>query len=183
MSSELDLGWEDVLRRAKRRAPQRRLVLAAVVAIAALGGGPAVAVLLTQPPGPHLPKAADRSNVAVVLQPKTGQIVLEAAPWKGHGGICYLILQREDGCATWSPHGAYFDGGTPGGYTFDSRVRSVTAQLPYGKSIRLTLHRFARLRVTFFTSTRFYAGVRGYTLRGAHGKVLSRARLPGPRKP
>jgi hypothetical protein len=39
MSSELDLGWEDVLHRAKRRMPRRRLVLAAVVAIAALGAG------------------------------------------------------------------------------------------------------------------------------------------------
>jgi hypothetical protein len=183
VSSELDLGWEDVLRRANRRVPRRRLVFAAVVAIAALGGGPAVAVLLTQPPRPHLPKAADRSNVVAVLEPKTGRIVVEAAPWKGHDGICYLILQREDGCATWSPRGAYFDGGTAGGYTFDSRVRSVTAQFADGKSIRLTLHRFDRLRVTFFTSTRFHVGLRSYTLRGENGEVLSRARLPGPRKP
>jgi hypothetical protein len=179
MSSDLDLGWEDVLRRAKRRVPRRRLILAAVIAVAALGGGPAVAVLLTQPPGPHLPKAADRSNIAVILEPKTGRLVLEVAPWKGHNGICYLILERKDGCATWSPHGAYFDGGTPGGYTFDSRVRSVTAQFANGKSIQLTLHRFDRLRVTFFTSTRFHAFVRSYTLRGEHGRVLSRARLPG----
>jgi hypothetical protein len=183
MSSELDLAWEDVLRRAKRRAPRRRLVLAAVVAIAALGGGPAVAVLLTQPPGPHLPKAADRSNVAVILQPKTGKILIEAAPWKGHDGVCYLILGREDGCATWSPHGAYFDGGTPSGYTFDERVRSVTAEFADGKSVRLMLHRFERLRITFFTSARFRAFVRTYTFRDASGNVISRTRLPGPRKP
>jgi hypothetical protein len=181
--SELDLGWQDVLRRAKRRVPRRRLVLAAVAAVAALGGGPAVAVLLTQPPGPRLPKAADRSNVAVVLQPRTRRIVVEVAPWKGHHGICYLLLERESGCATWSPHGGYVSGGTPGGYTFDSRVRSVTAQFADGKSVRLTLHRFDRLRVTFFTSTRFHAFVRSYTLHGEHGEVLSRARLPGPRKP
>jgi hypothetical protein len=178
MSSELDLGWADVLRRSKRRMPRRRLVLAAVVAVAALGGGPAVAVLLSQPPGPHLPKAADRSNVAVILQPSTGRIVVEVAPWQGHDGICYLLLGREDGCATWSPHGAYFDGGTPSGYTFDARVRSVTAELANGKSVRLALHRFDRLRVTFFTSTRFHAFVRGYTLRGKNGGVLMRERLP-----
>lgn len=177
MTTDVDLDWEDVLRRARRGAPRRRLILVAVVAVAALGGGPAVAVLLTQPAGPHLPKAADRSNVAVILQPKTGRVVVEAAPWKDHDGICYVILDKEDGCATRSPHGAHFSGGTPFGYTFDSRVRSVTAQLARGKSIRLTLHRFDRLRVTFFTSPRFYAGVRAYTLRGAHGEVLSRARL------
>lgn len=176
MSSELDLGWEDVLRRAKRRVPRRRLVLAAVVAVAALGGAPAVAVLLTQQPGPHLPKAADRAGVAVVLQPSTGKIVVEVAPWKAHDGICYLLLGREDGCATWSPHGGYFDGGTPSGYTFDSRVRSVTAKLATGREIRLVLHRFERLRVTFFTSERV-ATVRVYTLRDAHGHVLYRTRL------
>jgi hypothetical protein len=177
--TEVDLDWEDVLRRSRRRVPRRRLTLAEVVAVAALGGGPAVAVLLTQPPGPHLPKAADRSNITVVLQPKTGRIVVEAAPWKGHDGMCYLLLGREDGCATWSPHGAYFDGGTPSGYTFDARVRSVTARLANGKNIRLRLYRFDRLRVTFFTSTRFHAFVRGYTLRGEHGEVLARSRLPG----
>ena len=181
MSSELDLAWEDVLRRAKRRAPRRRLVLAAVVAVGALGGGPAVAVLLTQPPGPHLPKAADRSDLEVVLQPKTGQIVVEAAPWKGHDGVCYLILDRESGCATWSPHGGLFDGGTPSGYTFDSRVQSVSAQFANGKSVRLTLHRFERLRVTFFMSRRFRAFVTGYTLRDAGGHVVARTRLQ--RKP
>ena len=176
--SELDLGWEDVLRRSKRGVPRRRLVLAVVVAVAALGGGPAVAVLLTQPAGPHLSKAADRSNVAVILQPKTGRIVVEVAPWKGHDGICYVILDKEDGCATWSPHGAHFSGGTPFGYTFDRRVTSVTAQLANGRDVRLTVHRFDRLRVTFFTSARFHAFVRGYTLRGKHGTVIMRDRLP-----
>lgn len=178
MTGNVDLGWEDVLRRSKRRVPRRRLVLAAVVAVAALGGGPAVAVLLTQPPGPHLPKAADRSNVAVILQPKTGRIVVEVAPWKGHDGICYLLLDREDGCAGWVRHGAGFFGGTPGGYTFDDRVASVTAQLKNGRSVPLTLHHFDRLRVTFFTSTRFHAFVRGYTLRDKNAVVLIRTRLP-----
>ena len=174
--SEIDLGWQDVLRRAGR--PRRRYAVAVVAAVAALGGAPALAVLLTRPQGPHLPKAADRSRIAVVLQPSTGRIVVEAAPWQGHDGICYLILDREAGCATWSPHGAYFSGGTPSGYTFDRRVASVTAQLAGGSTQRLTLHRFPRLRVTFFTAARFHAFVRGYTLRGADGAVLARTRLP-----
>ncbi|HEY3541140.1 MAG TPA: hypothetical protein VGK79_01235 [Gaiellaceae bacterium] len=178
--SELDLGWEDVLRRARRRPPRRRLVFAGVVAVAALGGAPALGVLLTRAPGAQLPRAADRSNVAVAVQPVTGRVLVEVAPWRGRDGICYLLNHEISGCAIRSRHGAFFHTKPPLGYTFDARVASVIAILDNGKRARLRLYPFrTKLGVTFFVAPRFiHRAARSFELRDASGRVLSRVRLP-----
>lgn len=180
--SELDLAWQDVLRRS-RLGRGTRLAPAGVATVAMLSGGSALAVLLTRPPSLQLPKAADRSNVAVVVNPRTGRVVVEAAPWTGHDGICYLIAGVTDGCTTRFPHGAGFNESPPSGYTFDARVASVTATLRDGRTMRLPLHRFGgRLGVAFFVSSRpTDARARLFVLRDAAGRALSRATLPARR--
>ena len=66
--------WDDVLRRAKQhRRPRRRLLAVATVVLAAFVVAPALAVMLRDH-GVRLPSAADRSNVVVVMQPKTGRV-------------------------------------------------------------------------------------------------------------
>lgn len=167
--------WDDVRRRA-RRGRGRRIAVAAAVAVLALGGAPALAVLLRDT-APQLPKAADRSAVFVVLQPRTGRVIVEAAPWKGRDGVCYLILRQVSGCSMRSRHGAGFFATPPGGYTFDPRIAHVTAILRGGRRVPLALHRLAgRLQVTFFTARGGVA--RGFELRDARGVLISRVRLP-----
>lgn len=168
--------WDDVRRRA-RRGRGRRIAIAAALAFAALGGGPALGVVLLRGSAPGLPKAADRSAVLAVVQPRTGRVVVEAAPWRGHDGICYLIEQRTNGCTGRSPHASGFFAEPPAGYTFDMRVASVTAVLRGGRRVTLDVHRLAgRLQVTFFTSPGGVA--RAFVLRDARGAVLGRVRLP-----
>lgn len=168
--------WEEVRRRA-RRGRGRHAAVAAVVAVAALGGGPALGVVLLQSSPPGLPKGADASAALAVLQPHTGRVILEAAPWKGHDGICYLIERRTSGCTTRSRHGSGFFADPPAGYTFDPRVASVAAVLTGGRAIALDVHRVGgNLQVTFFTSPSGVA--RAFILRDARGVVLSRVRLP-----
>ena len=48
--------------------------------------------MLTRDARATLPKEADRSSVVVIVQPLTGRILVQAAPWKAHDGICYAIL-------------------------------------------------------------------------------------------
>ena len=166
--------WDDVRRRA-RRGRGRRIAVAAVVAAAALGGAPALAVLLHDP-APHLPKAADGSAVLVVLQPRTGRMILQAAPWMGHDGICYLIEQSSSGCSMRSRRGAMFLSAPPAGYTFDARVAHVTAVLKGGRRVPLAVHRLGgRLQVTFFATGSGVA--RAFELRDARGVLLARERL------
>ena len=95
--TEADIGWEDVLRRARRR-PRARWAAVAVVAVAALGGAPALAVLLTRPDQPALPRDQIVGSVAVVMDPVTGNTLLEYARWKGHDGACYLVPHVRAGC-------------------------------------------------------------------------------------
>ena len=166
--------WDDVRRRA-RRGRGRRVAVATLVVAAALGGAPARAVLLHDS-SPRLPKAADRSAVLVVLQPRTGRVVVEAAPWKGHDGICYLIAGRSSGCTMRSRRGAGFFAVPPSGYTFDPRVRRVTAVLRGGRRVPLAVRRLGgRLQVTFFTTGSGVA--RGFELRNARGILISRIGL------
>lgn len=176
-------AWDDVRRRARSRLPRRRLVLATAICVAALAGGPALGVLLTRSAGPRLPQAADRSHVSVALDPRTGRVLLQVAPWRRHDGICYLFVGRSDGCSARSPRGGGFTFGPPGGYTFDPRVASVTGVLANGDRVRLELHRFGgRLDVTCFTAPPNVVGpARALVLRAADGRLIGR--LPAVRAP
>lgn len=154
--------WADVLRRAQRRRPHRRLVLGLVAAVAALAAASAVAVPLLQPDGPRLPSGADRRNVFVVVQSRTGRVLIEAAPWNGHSGICYLLLGRSAGCTPRGERktmilqttGYVLPSGRHSsalwGYTFDPRVASAEIYYPDNSHRRVPLHRLGgSLRVTF----------------------------------
>ena len=90
--------WDDVLGRARRRRSPGRLLIAVLVAITVFGVAPALAVVLLRDSRPGLPSGADRSNVAIMLQPRTGRVLLEVAPWKGHDGFCYFVYIARSGC-------------------------------------------------------------------------------------
>jgi len=168
-----DGDWADVLRRA-RPLPRRRLVFAVVLGVAALVVAPALGVLLTRDSGPRLPGEADRSNVAVIVQPATGRILVQAAPWKGHDGICYLVLFTRAACASRSTRGTVALTPPLAGYTFDRRVASGTAVTFAGKRVPLVVRRFEKLDVTFFlTRGRIPRFVREATLFDAGGKVVA----------
>lgn len=96
--SEVDLGWADVMRRADRRAPRRRLVLLAALVIAALGGGPALGVLLTRSGPPQLPRDEIAGPVSSILDPRTHLPLVEYGRWKKHDGVCYLVPHTHAGC-------------------------------------------------------------------------------------
>ena len=170
--------WDDVLRRAKqRRRPRRRLLAIAVAVVAAFIVAPALAVLLRDR-GVQLPSAADRSNVAVIVQPKTGRVLVEVAPWKGHEGFCYLALRVRAGCVPrfgqttilWPP---LF------GWSFDRRVRSGTATTIGGKGVPLTVQYFGgRIDATLFlVRDRLPRLLRSVVLRDAAGHVVGRFRV------
>jgi hypothetical protein len=167
--------WDDVLRRAKhRRRPGRRLLAVVVAVVAAFIVAPALAVLLRDR-GVHLPSGADRSNVVVIVQPKSGRVLLEVAPWKGHQGFCYLVLRLRSGCVPrsgqtvmmWPP---LF------GWTFDRRVHSGTATTIGGKYVPLTVQHFGgRIDATvFLVRDRLPRLLRSVVLRDAAGHVVSR---------
>jgi hypothetical protein len=168
--------WDDVLRRAEQhRRPRRRLLAAATVVVAAFVVAPALAVMLRDR-GLHLPSGADRNNVVVILQPLTGRVVIQAAPWKGHDGFCYVFMQLRAGCV---PHKA---GGTTVmwpplfGWTFDRRVRTGTATTIAGKHVRLSVQHFGgRVDATLFlVRTRIPRLLRSVVLRDAEGNVVAR---------
>ncbi len=170
-----ELGdWNDVLRRA-RPLPRPRLVFAVAIAVAALVVAPALGVLLTRDGAPRLPREADRSKVVVIVQPLSGRIVVQAAPWKGHDGICYLLLGIRAGCA---PRGTVVLTPPLVGFTFDPRVVSGTAVTFAGKRVPLVVRHFEKLGVTFFlTRGRLPRLLREATLLGANGKVVARLRV------
>lgn len=175
-----DAEWDDVLRRARRRRlPRRRLVLAAAVVVGALTVGPALGVLLTRDRGPQLPSAADRSNVAVVLQPATGRMLLKVAPWKGHAGFCYAGPRARGACVPHSARGTTLLFPPLFGWTFDRRVVSGTATLLSGKHVPLTLRRFrGRIDATvFLVRDRLPRLLREVVLRDAGGNVVARVRV------
>jgi hypothetical protein len=166
--------WEDVLRRAARTRPRPRLVLAAALVVAALAGAPALGFFLTRDAAPQLPKEADRSNVAVVLEPGTGRVLLMAAPWKAHDGVCYLFLRVRAGCVSRKASGTVMTSPPLFGWTFDRRVVSGTAETLSGKRVPLVVRHFeGRLDITFFmTRGRLPRLLRHAELRDAHGRVV-----------
>ena len=102
-------------------------------------------------------------------------IVVQAAPWKGHDGICYVLLGIRAGCA---PRGTVVMKPPFVGFTFDKRVVSGTALTFAGKRVPLIVRHFAKLDVTFFLPRgRLPRLVREATLSDANGKVIVRVRL------
>jgi hypothetical protein len=170
--------WDDVLARARaRRLPRRRLVLAVAVVVAALVVGPALGVLLTRHRGPQLPAGADRSRVGAVISPATGRVLLEVAPWEGHGGFCYLVLPVRSGCVPRS-HKTVVIRPPLVGWTFDPRVVSGRATTLSGAQIKLTVKHFGgRIDATFFLAgDRFPRFLRNVTLRDARGRIVMTVR-------
>jgi hypothetical protein len=167
--------WDDVLRRAKkRRLPRRRLLAVTVAVVAACAVAPAVAVLLRDHKG--LPSGADRSNVAVVLQPRTGRVLLMVAPWKGHDGFCYFAFFNRAGCVPRSSQTVVMRPPTFG-WTFDSRIRSGTTTTLSGRQVHLLVRHFGgRINATFFLVANRLSFLRQVVLRDADGHVIARIR-------
>jgi hypothetical protein len=169
--------WDDVLRRA-RSGRRTRLVAVAAVFVAVVAVAPAVAVL-ARDHAPQLPAGADRSNVLVVLQPATGVLLAEVAPWKGHDGFCYLVLQRRAGCVANGKTGAVALTFPPiFGWSFGDRVRSATATSITGKNVPLLVVHFGgRIDATFVTTrNRLPLLYRSIVMRDADGRVIARFR-------
>ena len=170
--------WDDVLRRAKQlRRPRRRFLAIAVAVVAAFIVAPALAVMLRDR-GVQLPSGADRSNVVVIMQPKTGRVLLEVAPWKGNEGFCYLVLRVRAGCVPRSGQTAIL---WPPlfGWSFDRRVRTGTATTIGGKAVPLTVQHFGgRIDATLFLiRDRLPRLLRSVVLRDADGRVVGRFRV------
>jgi hypothetical protein len=172
--------WEDVLHRARRRRRGPALVVALLVV--ALTPASALAVVLTRAAQATLPPGADRSNVVVVLQPLTGRIVVQAAPWKKHDGICFVLLGARAGCVPRSARNTAVLSPPLVGYTFDRRVVSGTAVTASGKHVRLLVHRFGgRVDATFFvTRDRLPRLIRMVILRDDNGRAVVRLALKHP---
>ncbi|HEY1366549.1 MAG TPA: hypothetical protein VGF23_05525 [Gaiellaceae bacterium] len=170
--------WDDVLRRA-RPARRRRFVLVVAIAAAALAAAPAVAVLLTRSSGPQLPSGADRSRVFVVVQPRTGRVLVKAAPWKGHDGFCY-VLDQLSGCASRHGRGSVLltSHGRAVGYTFDDRVASAEVDYRAGRKAGIPFRRLpAPIGAGFFVGRRVLPGTQALVLRDRSGAVVTRFRL------
>jgi hypothetical protein len=114
----------------------------------------------------QLPRGADLANVAVVLQPQTGKMLLKVAPWKGHDGICYVAVQKLAGCMRDRGQTVAF-GPPPLVLTFDPRVVAAA----HGR-----VERFRRLGVGFVLPP---AGVRVLGLLDRDGRQVVRIRLSG----
>jgi hypothetical protein len=168
--------WDDVLTRAKQhRRPRQRLLAAAAVVLAAFIVAPALAVMLRDR-GARLPSGADRSNVIVIMQPRTGRMLLEVAPWKGHNGFCYLVLQLRGGCVPHKARSTTVLLPPLFGWTFDRRVRTGTAKTLSGKRVPLTVQRFGgRVDATLFLVRDWPPRMlRDVVLRDAQGHVVVR---------
>jgi hypothetical protein len=168
--------WNDVLRRAKQqRRPRRRLLAIAAAVLAAFIVAPALAVLLRDR-AVHLPGGADHSNVIVIMQPKTGRVLIQVAPWKAHNGFCYVVLQLRAGCVPRKVRGTTVLLPPFFGWTFDRRVRTGTATTLGGKRITLTVQHFGgRIDATLFLVRDWPPRMlRHVVLRDAQGRVVVR---------
>jgi hypothetical protein len=173
--------WDDVLRRARRRRVRPALLAFVAVAVAAVAVAPTLAGLLRHE-GVGLPAEADRSNVAVVLAPLNGKVILEAAPWKGHDGFCYEVMHLRAGCVPRKTFGAVVTKPPLFGWTFDDRVRSGEATTLGGKRLPLVVRHFGgRMDVTlFFARSRVPIPrlLKSVVLRDSSGKAVLRLRTP-----
>jgi hypothetical protein len=166
--------WEDVLRRARRsrRLPRRRILVALLAALAVLGAAPALAVLFLSR-APSLPDGADRSRVFAVVDPRSGRLLVQVAPWRGQDGICYLVPGVRAGCAHRTPRGTVLLSPPPIGFTFYRRIASARALLVGGGSRPVVFHRFGPpLDVAFFFPQRRH-DVRALQLRDRQGRVVA----------
>lgn len=150
-----DAAWRQ--RRSRRYASRSRaavvlVALALVVVPTALAfGGRLVDLLASRPP--QLPVQADRAHVHVVLEPRTGRVVAQFAPWRGHDGICFVLMQRDAGCARRSGLGVTVVMSAFGewGYTFDSSVASAEGFISRREALPLRVVRLpSPLNVVFF---------------------------------
>jgi hypothetical protein len=172
--------WNDVLRRARHRPrPRGRMLVVIAVAVTAFGVGPALAYELFQHDATALPAAADRNNVAVIMEPRTGRVVLQVAPWKSHKGFCYALLGVRAGCVPQKASGTLASWPPLLGWSFDARIRSGTGTTIGGKTVPLTVAHFdGRINVTLFLQRRVSSPpLKRVVLRDAHGAVLVRLRL------
>jgi hypothetical protein len=172
--------WDDAVRRARRRLrrrrlPSRKLALLIVVVGAALAGGPALGVLLLRNGAPQLPAAADKSRAVAALNPRTGKVIVIAAPWKGHDGVCILFLGRSAGCWYRRARGtmALISASAEWGYTFDRRATAAVVLLLSGKRVPITFRRFPSLGIAVFASAQPIRGdVQAIEVSGPGGRPL-----------
>jgi hypothetical protein len=135
-----------------------------------------LAVVLLHDAKPGLPSEADHTNVAVMLQPQTGRIVLEVAPWKGHDGFCYFAYFNRSGCVPRSRQ-TVVTAPPVFGWTFDRRVAEASATTFDGKRVQLLVRRFSgRINATFFFEAKRFALLRNIVLRDKHGRMIVRLR-------
>ena len=131
-------------------------------------------VLLTRHATPRLPKEADKTNVVVDhAAPSTGRILVQAAPWKGHDGICYVMLFKRAACVPRTPRGTEVVTPPIAGYTFDSRVVAGTAVTFAGKRVPLQVMHFPKLRRHVLPAPR--APARVLRARDAHAMRAGRS--------
>ncbi len=188
--------WANVLDRSQDRqttARRRRATVAAVFVllvaafvIPGLGLGGQLLSLVpgrsTTPP-PQLPDAADHRHVVAALDPRTGRLVLLAAPMKQVDGICFAFVANDGsswGCARRNRRGfGVHRVDKPAGYTFDARATSAEIVLPARERRKVRFVHFAgRIRAAFFLAQRSLPGSRALLLlRDRHGTVIRRIPL------
>ena len=97
--TDVDLGWQDVLRRAERRRVTPRVLVIAVAVAAVATAAPAMGVLLTRPGPPQLPADQITGPVSTVaVQNGIVLVRVQGARWNNHDGICYLVPHVRAGC-------------------------------------------------------------------------------------
>lgn len=171
--------WNDVLRRARRLPASGRVLAAVVVAVAVFGVAPAVAVVLLRDHGLRWPSQADRSNVVIVMQPRTGRVLMEVAPRKDGNGFCYLVRPLRAGCVARSSQTVFMRPPLLG-WTFDARVASGTATLLSGRTVPLFVRHFGgKVDATLFMlrGRLLPRLMQSAVLRDAGGKVIARVRF------
>lgn len=184
--------WADVLGRAGARTRRRPLVaplalaaaLVLAVAVPALGFGGRLASLISREeprrPAFRLPRAADTTRVAVVVDPATGRVLLKAAPMRRADGICVVFVSGDGVCSRRSPRGGYAGFGRPAGFTFDRRAASAEAVTRSGR-VALRFARIGgRIDAAFFVARRSLSGVRTVLVRDRAGTVVMRFRALRP---